>query len=291
MFGTISLKNFILSLRDLAILVLLTSIAVLGTSGCNSQSTSDTDSVSDSNGLHINSDYTIQTDSEHLFNVVSLEADYDDGTVQFDESNDGYLSYTTPMVRFRASVKCPKTSGEDWKIGFVQFITMHKIKYSYLDENYTEWKINTPISDCIGSEYPWYDGSDGYAKAEGTANLYCDDNFNVKMGWRQPLPDNFSEERENEELSKIERAQNFVVFLTAVNSAENKYIIIKQIDWSYSFAAQVNCSNPRGERTALQVEQKPEPIIRNDFDMKYFDIKLMQAPNANESQVLVSHVF
>lgn len=184
------------------------------------------------------------------FQVVSWKPWKEPRTILLDETRTAALRYRTPLFGIRARVRCLREGvTRNWKIGFVQVLRESRIVHTYRAGN-NHWHFATlPINDSVGTEYPWMDGTKGYARGYGTANLAMDDNFDVNVGWyltrRGGRTDRLSD------LVRIERRQHFSVYIAALDEDNNRIYLLNELRWVVDFTIAVDMRAERGSRARV----------------------------------------
>lgn len=216
-----------------------------------------------------------------LFTVESLEAASTEGPVALREDDAGAFRYRTPLFTIRAKLRClDEERTRTWKLGFVQVLMDSSIQHSYTT-GMNGWDFPIlPVNDSAGTEYPWYDGSRGYARGYGRASLVMDDNFDVRVGWFLTRKGGRVDRRAP--LSRIERRQDFSVWVMAYDEAANALYALGGLRWRVELSIALEPEAPRGRRASVESwELSWEPMVGVDP----FELPWLNGPTANGSQV------
>lgn len=177
-----------------------------------------------------------------------------------EETSPIVLRYKTPYFRANATILLPPIEKKHtWTIGWIQACEKMKFvnKYGKLGESgweipQLESKLVTAVSDSDGISYPWYGNSSEIATICGPTKHHkkvvvrMNDNFYPSVTWDIPVS-----EKDQSRLTKVERDQNFVTWLAALNENTGELIVLRTIRWKFKIIIEVDPDQPLGNRATL----------------------------------------
>jgi hypothetical protein len=191
------------------------------------------------------------------------------GSVRLSENNPGYILVDTSQLQVRVQTSASLDGYDDsYYLGYVQIITANDQRNHYGRNVEQRWEYSTlPLSDSVSAaERPWY-GVDSEKQIGGWRRQYLPkpdvtkvyspppDLHNLHSSFSYPMnmSDNFRMRTAKFEtladgragpnaLNRIERNQNFRLWLVAVEASKVNNLVsyqrLMQIDWGY----QIDCS-------------------------------------------------
>ena len=177
-----------------------------------------------------------------------------------EESSPIVLRYKTPYFRANATILLPPIEKKHtWTLGWIQACERMKFVNKYGDLGESGWeipqlesKLVTAVSDSDGISYPWYGNSSEIATVCGPTKHHkkivvrMNDNFYPSVTWDIPVS-----EKDQSRLTRVERDQNFVTWLAALNENTGELIVLRTIRWKFKIIINVNPDQPLGSRATL----------------------------------------
>lgn len=228
---------------------------------------------------------------EPVFEVLSCVAAIPPNQTTVIEAPD-YLRYITPYFTANATVKCSTPPNDDYTVGFIQQVDFIDLRMEYTRAT-TSWEMPyLPISDASGARPPWYHTLEGRRIIKGgseeqVAETAVNDNFDVKVAWREPLPPYGVSGDGKPDLRGVRRNQKFTLWLVARRSLDGELTILKKVAWQMQVEISVNPELPLGSRATVKPVDVSQPTIIDAEDMdpaEGIPPEALKAPSANEAQ-------
>lgn len=226
-----------------------------------------------------------------VFEVISCVAAISPNQTTAIEAPD-YLRYITPYFTAYATVECSTPPNDDYTVGFIQQVDSIDLRMEYSRAT-TSWEMPfLPINDASGALPPWYHTLEGRRIVKGGSEkqiveIAVNDNFDVKVTWREPQPPYGASEDGKPDLQGVRRNQKFTLWLVARRSLDGELTILKKINWQMQFEISVNPELPLGSRATVKPVAVSRPTIIDAQNLEPAEAippKALKSPSANEAQ-------
>jgi hypothetical protein len=191
-------------------------------------------------------------------------------------------------------VKVTTPEAESYTVGFIQQVDAISIRMEYA-KAHTMWVMpRLPIRDGSGS--PWYDGPSSArgpqvvtaGRKDAVVAIAMDDNLTTTITWGEPLPPNGDTGQAAHTLRRVERDQQFTVWLVLMRDSDKHIDVLKKVSWRMQVDMDVDCSQPVGSRCKVKNVARQAPTVI-DAPGATVPERCLKGPSANTAQQLWLH--